>query len=195
MLDKTRKRSFNRGMPISHQAKIHNHTFLKLVIAVLILGFGLLILKYIRVKQEWREHVVKLSEGIRKFEFLNQVEDGELLAVIATHIPSDAHPILSETSTLQKYILTVSEKTGRDIVVIDRTKKILADAVSGNVGTQYTEDKDGEIAKTLFDGSPRSFIEKSTDFPNGINQVVVQVKDVTGTIVGALIISSSNIFK
>ncbi len=177
------------------QAIRHNHTFLKLVIAILILGVGLLILKYIKVKQEWKGHVVKLSEGIQKYEFSDQIEDAEMIAAIITEIPSSGAPIFSQQAILQKTVSVLNAKTQRSIVVVDKNLHILADSVAANVGKEYKQDANGEIKSTLFDGVPRSFIEKSSDFPNGINQAVVQIKDSSGTIVGAVVISSSNIFK
>ncbi|MGE5041498.1 MAG: hypothetical protein ACM3IJ_01200 [Candidatus Levyibacteriota bacterium] len=175
--------------------KVQNHTFLKLIIAILILGGGLLILKYIKVKEDWREHAVALTEGIQKYEFLDQVEDAQVLSAIATQIPSVGNPIISSDMTLQRMITVMSAKTERNIVVVDKNKKILADTIASRVGQTYAEDKNGEISKTLFDGVPRSFIEKDADFPDGISQTVVQMKDANGTIIGAVIITSSNIFK
>lgn len=177
------------------QAIRHNHTFLKLVIAILILGVGLLILKYVKVKQEWQGHVVKLSEGIQKYEFSDQVEDAQMIGSIITQIPFSGAPIISQEAVLQKTVSVLNSKTQRSIVVVDKNLTILADSVPSNVGKEYKGDTNGEIKSTLFDGVPRSFIEKSADYPNGINQAVVQVKDSNGTIVGAVIISSSNIFK
>lgn len=182
-------------MPKGVQAIRHNHTFLKLVIAILILGVGLLILKYVKVKQEWKGHVVKLSEGIQKYEFSDQVEDADVIASVITEIPSGGSPIFSQEATLQKLVSVVHARTERDVVIVDKNLKIIADSVPANVGKEYKEDANGEIQKTMFDGVARSFIEKSADYPNGISQVVVQVKDTNGTIIGAVILSSSNIFK
>lgn len=194
-LDREAVVSLNRSMPKGTRPNVHNHTFLKLIIAILILGAGLLVLKYIKVKEDWREHAVKLTEGIQKYEFLDQVEDAQVLSAIATQIPSVSNPIISSDLTLQKMITLISAKTERDIVVVDKNKRILADTIPSHIGQTYGEDKSGEIAKTLFDGVPRPFIEKNPDFPEGINQTVVQMKDANGTIIGAVIISSSNIFK
>lgn len=169
----------------------HHHNILLLCVLALFTVLGILGFKYLWVKQAWYSNSVKLQEGIQKLQIANAIEDGQMLALTITTTNAGSTPLIKVPSSLQKYVSLLSSKTGRDIVVLDKNNKILADTVPANVGTTYAFDE-GLIAKTLFDGVPRSFLEKSTDYPDGITETVVQVKDANGTIIGTLLISSSN---
>jgi uncharacterized membrane protein len=172
----------------------HHHNVLLLCILALFVLLGILGVKYLWVKQEWRGNAVALQEGIRKFQNAGAVEDAQILTTTIVSVPAGFTPLIKMPAALQKYVSLLSSQTGRDIVVMDKNNKIIADTVAANIGTTYTVDN-GLIAKTLFDGSPRLFIEKSTDYPDGITETAVQIKDANGTIIGTLLISLSNIFK
>lgn len=176
-----------------HKTLRHHHNLLLLCILALFLILGFLALKYLWVKSSFYENSVKLQSGIQKYQQLNSIEDAQILATTLISLPS-GNPLFRQPRELQKYIKTLSENTGRNIVVLDSKKKVLADANEGNVGEVYEHDEDGEVGKTILDAEPRAFIERSEEYPNGINQTVIQVKNASGTIVGALIVSSSNIF-
>lgn len=178
------------------QARLHkHHTWLILCSIILILFVGIIAMKFMYTKNMWYQNTVKLQEGIKKYDALNSQEDGKILAFTISTLPSLNLPLFKQIEQLQTYVSGYSTQTGRDVVVVDKDKVILADTIPGNIGDVYAEDKAGEVGKTMFDGVPREFLEKSMDYPNGINQTVVQVKDKSGTIVGAVIISSSHIFK
>lgn len=178
------------------QLRLHKHHTWLIICAVLLLIFlGIAGLKFYHTQKMWRSNTVKLQEGIDKYNALNSVEDAKVFAYTISTLPTVNLPLFKQIAQLQEYVSQVSTQTGRDIVVVDKDKVILADTISANVGEVFAEDKNGEIGKTMFDGVPRTFLEKSTDYPDGINQTVVQIKDKSGTIVGAFIISSSNIFK
>ncbi len=179
--------------PATHQTLRHHHNLLLLCVFALFVVLGFIAFKYLWIKETWYEHSVKLSGGLQKYETANSVEDGKILAATIVTIPS-GFPLLKQPAQLQKYVAAVSTLTGRDIVILSKNKTVLADTIPANVGKAYTEDN-GVVDKTLADGEARSFIERSTDYPNGIKETVIQMKDTTGTIIGALIISSSNIFK
>lgn len=172
----------------------HHHNVLLLCVLALFVILGILGFKYLWLKQEWRGNTVQLQQGISQLQDADSAEDGQILALTVATTPQGFTPLVKIPSALQKYVSTLSTATGRDIVILDKNNKILADTVPANIGTTYAYDN-GAISKTLFDGTPRSFIEKSTDYPNGITETAVQVKDVNGTIIGTLLISSSNIFK
>lgn len=176
-----------------HKTLRHHHNLLLLCILALFLILGFLALKYFWMRTSWYENSVKLQSGIQKYQQLNSIEDAQVLATTLTTLPS-GNPIFKQPKELQKYIESLSKATGRDIVVLNTSETILADTMADNVGETYNENKGGEVGKTIFDGEPRTFIERSGEYPNGINQTVIQVKDASGTIVGALIVSSSNIF-
>lgn len=176
-----------------HKTLRHHHNLLLLCVLALFLILGFLALKYFWVKSSWYLNTTKLQSGIQKYQELNSIEDAQVLATTLTTLPS-GNPLIKQSAALQKYLVTLSEKTGRNIVVVNMQKKILADTNEENVGQTYTHDENSEVGKTILDGEARSFIEKSMEYPNGINQTVIQVKDASGTILGALIVSSSNIF-
>ena len=92
---------------------------------------------------------------------------------------------------LQNYVSSVSTVLNRDVVIVDNNKKILADTVASNIGSTYSFDLSNEIEKTIEDGQVRGFEEKSTDYPNGISQVIVAMQDSGGVTVGAVIISNN----
>jgi hypothetical protein len=77
-----------------------------------------------------------------------------------------------------------------DIVVIDTNLKIVSDTIAANVGTAFAEDPGKEIAQTIKDGQPRTFVEKGKDYPQGLRQRVFAVKDGAGKIVGAVVVSA-----
>lgn len=172
----------------------HHHNVLLLCVLALFIVLGILAFKYLWVKKQWYGNTVQLQQGLSKIENANSAEDGKVLAITIATTPEGFTPLVKIPSALQKYIAALSTATGRDIVILDKNNKILADTMQSNVGTTYTYDN-GVISKTLFDGVPRSFIEKSVDYPDGITETVVQTKDANGTIIGTLLISSSNIFK
>lgn len=178
------------------QLRLHKHHTWLIVCAILLIIFlGIAGMKFIYTKNMWYQNTVKLQEGIKKYDVLNSQEDGKILAYTISTLPSLNLPLFKQIEQLQTFVSGYSTQTARDVVVVDKDKVILADTIPANVGDVYAEDKGGEVGKTMFDGVPREFLEKSMDYPNGISQTVVQIKDKSGTIVGALIVSSSNIFK
>lgn len=169
----------------------HSHHHFTLPILILIVIVGFLGYKYIVTKQAWKNHAVELQQGIQKEQTSSSVQDADIIATTITTVPQGS-PLFTNQPALQSYISNLSSKTDRYIVVLDKNQKILASKASDNVGLTYNLDGNGEIEKTLFDGNPRSFIEKSTVYPNGINLEVVQVKNAAGTIVGTILISPAN---
>lgn len=117
-----------------------------------------------------------------------------IVATTVTNYPA-ATPLYTQPAALQNYVATISKELKRDVVVIDTTKKILADTVAANVGKSYTYDTDGIINDTLQDGVSRSFIEKSTDYPQGISEVAVAMKNTNNQIVGVVLVSNTKVSK
>ena len=95
-------------------------------------------------------------------------------------------------ANLEKLIITLSQQFDRDIVVMDTKKIILADTVPLSIGAKYTLDETNEVQKTIEDGKTRRFIERSSDYPGGISQVVVALRESDHAIIGALILSTSH---
>lgn len=119
-------------------------------------------------------------------------EDAQMLATTLVTVPT-AKPLWGDSASMQKLVETLSKQTNRDIVVEDMHQKILADTFSANVGKLYNHAGNQDL-DTMKDGNPRRFTEKSTDYPSGVDEVVVPVKDNLGVTVGAVIMSTSHIF-
>jgi HAMP domain-containing protein len=96
---------------------------------------------------------------------------------------------------LQEYISDLHRDLRRDIVVVDPSKRILADAIPANQGTIFTHDTHGEIPATIGDGRPRTFTERSPDFPDGIQQIVIALRSETGDTVGAVIMEYTPMYR
>ncbi len=175
----------------AHRDHSHHHFHLGLfILFVLVLLVGI---KLISSKAKWNSYVVQSQNMTRQYKVLNSIEDGQMIATTIVSVPAN-NPILKQPAPLEEYIQGLSRQTGRDIVVVDTTKKILADSIAANVGTVYTYDSKGEIKHAFETGLPQTFNEKSVDYPNGIEQTVIPFKDLKGTVVGAIIISNSRIF-
>ncbi len=96
--------------------------------------------------------------------------------------------IANNPTGLQDFVNALYIARNRDIVVVGQQKQVLADSAPGNVGTIYKHDLRGEVAATLQDGQPRSFVEISVDHPSGVQQVITPLKDSAGNIIGATIL-------
>lgn len=88
---------------------------------------------------------------------------------------------------IQGQVSAIHDHFRRNIVVVDVKKRIIADAIPANAGTIYSHDSGDEVGKTLRDGNPRRFVEKSADYSGGAKQVVVPISP-DNTIVGAVIV-------
>lgn len=98
------------------------------------------------------------------------------------------------SSELQSYVSMLSTQLKRDIVVVDKNKKVLAATLAESKGTTYTYDTKGEIHMTFSDGKVRNFSEKSETYPSGVELTIVPMRDVAGVITGAVLISSTEVF-
>jgi PAS domain S-box-containing protein len=89
---------------------------------------------------------------------------------------------------LKRFAAALSRSYGRDIVVTNRNKRIMADAIPAEVGTVYDGDPGGEVALTMADGLPRTFVEPIGDYPQPIQQLVVPLRSSDKEVIGAIII-------
>lgn len=155
--------------------------FLFLLVVSLILG--LKVLKY------------RMALGNTASVLTNQSQNAtlETANLIAATISQGSSPLYKQPKEIQAYVKTASEQTKRDIVVVDKNKKIIADTIPVNVTAAFQEDNNGEVASTIVDGKVRMFTESSKDYPHGISQIVVPLKDSTNKIVGAVIVSQDQV--
>ncbi len=171
----------------------HSHTFLHIIIVVLIMIAVFAIAKHIVRQEKWTTYVVESQRAVSNYNNLNSIEDGNMIATTIISIP-EGNPLIKQSIALESYIKKISNQMERDIVVTDAGRKILADTFSSNVGKKYSSDKGGEVAMTIGDSLPRTFLEKSADYPGGVNETVIAIKNPQGATIGALIISNSTIF-
>lgn len=169
---------------------VHIYT---IAIVVLVAALLLLGLKYLHLKLAMNHYMLsEIWQQTNQPPVGNITDYGVILAVTLGQYPQ-ATPLYTQPLQLENYVVTLSKTLRRDIVVLDTHKKILADTVVGNMGSTYSSDNGNEINKTLQDGLTRSFTEKSTDYPSGLSEVVVPMKNDKAMIVGAVLISNSTI--
>lgn len=97
---------------------------------------------------------------------------------------------------LQELIGQLHETQQREVRVLDLDQRILASAIPGSIGTIYDADQTDEVASTLEDGQPRAFLETSAEFPQGIKQVVVPIRDEsTEKVIGAVMLDYTEVLQ
>ena len=109
--------------------------------------------------------------------------------------PHDNHTDLyQQPDRLQDFLSDVHRDLRRDMAVIGLDRRILADAIPANQGERFTADAHGEVAATMRDGRPRSFTERSADYPQGILQMVIPLRTGRGRTVGAVVMEYTPIY-
>jgi diguanylate cyclase (GGDEF)-like protein len=106
----------------------------------------------------------------------------------------DPFDLYEQPARLQGYISDIHRELGRDMEVIRRDRRILADALPENRGRRYDDNDQGAVEATMRDGRPRSFTERSDDYPQGILQMVIPLRTDRGTIVGAVVMEYTPIY-
>jgi len=115
---------------------------------------------------------------------------GRQLAEAVAFKAADApRPLLERPGALQAFVALQHSRSKRDLVIVDRSKIILADipGEEENVGKPFDHDRGNEIRRVLDDGQPRDFIEDSADVAEPIHLVAVPIEDEPGKIVGAVL--------
>jgi hypothetical protein len=165
-----------------HAVTIHIYT---IAIALLLLLLMLLGLKYAHLKlavKDYTKSTIWMNQQARP---TGQIGDyGLIVGQAYQSIPQ---------ADLQNFVTDLSKKINRDVLILDRNKKILADTLSANKGKVYDLDNDNQIIKTMEDGQTRTFEERSSDYPNGLLEVVVPIKNVKNEVLGAVLVSNSSL--
>lgn len=165
-----------------HAVTVHIYT---IAIALLILLLAVLGIKYFHLKlavEKYTQSAIWINSQEKP---TGQISDyGLIISQAVLDVPA---------ANLQNYVTNLSKQLDRDIVILDKSQKILADTLPLNVGLTYAYDKDNQVKLTIEDGQTRSFEEKSKDYPNGIFQLIVPTKNALGQITGAVIISRSTL--
>jgi hypothetical protein len=136
-----------------------------------------------------QSHKIAEKLAIAEAEHVAQV----LATLIVNYSFENGQSISVENSKkLQYYAKKLHDLQQRDIVVVDRQKLILADAIPENVGTTFDHDLGNEIQQTIRDGNSRTFLEKSVDYPQGIKLIVIPLKFDKNKTDGAVILEYSS---
>jgi len=171
-----------------HAVTIHIYTIIIAVLVLIMLAMGA---KYIHLKLATDRFMqATIWHNMQNQQNSNVSDYGALVAATITNMS-----LLSTPDVLQKYVDASSKAVHRDIVVLDTHTKILADTIPTNRGSAYSYDKEQAIAMTLKDGIMRDFVETSPDYPQGLVEVVVPIKDASSNILGAILVSGTTIAK
>lgn len=98
-------------------------------------------------------------------------------------------------ASAQEIVTRLHEAQGRDVVLVDAHRRILADAMPATSGKFFSEDDRGEVIATIRDGKVRTFVETSKDHPGGIKQIVAPVKSKSGQILGAVVLEYTPLYE
>lgn len=175
-----------------HAVTIHIYT---IIIALLALLLAIVGLKYLHLKfavEDFTQSAMMMNANQQP---MGNISD--YAVIIATTVVGypQGTPLYTQPAVLQNYVATLSKELQRDVVVLDKNRKILADTVAANVGTSYQHDLGKEVDQTLKDGVSRSFLETSTDYPSGVTEVIVPMKDANNQIIGAVLVSNTTVSK
>lgn len=115
--------------------------------------------------------------------------------LVSEYVVAPAPLKASAQAELQEHIMRLKELHQRDIVIVDLNKRILADAVPGEIGTVFRHDKNNEVGKTLADGRIRTFTERSAAYPQGIRQIIVPLESDNGKRIGAIVLEYTPLYQ
>ncbi len=79
----------------------------------------------------------------------------------------------SKPEYLQNYVDGLHALHGRDLVIVDRNKKGIADSDKEEIGAVFNQDPGNEVGQAMRDGRTRTFVERGKQHPQGIRQIVV----------------------
>ncbi|PHM05757.1 HAMP domain-containing protein, partial [Nostoc sp. 'Peltigera malacea cyanobiont' DB3992] len=96
---------------------------------------------------------------------------------------------------LQEHVQSLHKQRQRDLEIVDRNKIILADVAAEDIGTQLNHDLNNEVGKTIGDGIPRTYVETSPEYPQGIQLIAVAFKTNKGETIGAVILEYTPLYK
>jgi signal transduction histidine kinase/DNA-binding response OmpR family regulator len=155
-------------------------------------GFGLAVLLVAIVAGiSIRNHVVSVdTHALQEAQSVTKVIE----LFLARHAGDrEGDPLVAKQAELQRDVVRLFGLYGQDMVVLDRNKRIVADAVAPEIGVTYRNDTHDEVARTIADGTPRTFIEISEAYPQGIKELVAPLRIENAT-VGALILEYTSIY-
>lgn len=100
----------------------------------------------------------------------------------------------NEAHELQRHITQMHKLQNRDIEVVNLQKKIIADVIPEAIGKILDHDESDVVQLTIQDGQTRTFVEQNEEHPQGIQQIVVPLKNSQNATVGAVILEWSSLY-
>ena len=132
-------------------------------------------------------------EGVERAALLEAEHFADLIAFTASD-EMDGRPELLET-----YVEGLNAIFKRDVVIVDRNKRGIADANKSEIGQVFTHDGGNEVASTMGDGKVRTFVEQNDLHIDGAKQLVVPLRKNhakrDSAIVGAVIVEYTQIYE
>ncbi|MCU7729020.1 EAL domain-containing protein [Actinoplanes sp. KI2] len=110
------------------------------------------------------------------------------------HARDTSTPLFYNPEALAAYIQRLHGSQQRDIVVVDRFKRILADVNPKDTGSVYAGDTGDQVTRTIDDGRARTFVERTADNSHPMLQVVVPITGATDVVKGAVIFEYTQLY-
>ncbi|MBG1262019.1 ATP-binding protein [Nostoc commune] len=143
---------------------------------------------------------ISANQQLKIAKYLAQQEAEEVAGLLGYFVSHEIeyHEMRSREeilADLQKHVQSLHKQRQRDLEIVDRNKIILADVVAEDIGTRLDHDRNNEVGKTIQDGIPRTYIESSPEYPNGIQLIAVAFKTSNGETIGAVILEYTPLYK
>ncbi|MFN6479447.1 ATP-binding protein [Nostoc sp. DedQUE07] len=144
---------------------------------------------------------INAHQQLKIAKYIAQQEAEEVAGLVAyfvSHELDEYHEMESRDkmlAELQEHVISLHKRRQRDLEIVDRNKIILADVVPEDIGTRLDRDRNNEVGKTIQDGIPRTYIEFSPEYPNGIRLIAVPFKTGKGERIGAVILEYTPLYE
>ena len=143
---------------------------------------------------------ISANQQLNIAKYLAQQEAEEVAGLLGYFVSHEFenHKMRSQDRVLahlQEHVRSLHKQRQRDLEIVDRNKIILADVVTEDIGTRLDRDRNNEVGKTIHDGVPRTYIETSPEYPNGIQLIAVTFKTSNGETMGAVILEYTPLYK
>ncbi|MEH1868705.1 MAG: ATP-binding protein [Nostoc sp.] len=143
---------------------------------------------------------ISAHQQLKMAKYLAQQEAEEVAGLLGYFVSHELeyHELRSREKMLahlQDHVESLHNQRQRDLEIVDRNKIILADVVAEDIGTRLDHDRNNEVGKTIQDGIPRTYVESSPEYPNGIQLIAVAFKTNNGETIGAVILEYTPLYK
>ncbi|MEH2162878.1 MAG: ATP-binding protein [Nostoc sp.] len=143
---------------------------------------------------------VSAYQQLKIAKYLAQEEAEEVAGLLEYFVSHEFeyHETRSREETLaqlQEHVQSLHKQRQRDLEIVDRNKIILADVLAEDIGTRLDRDRNNEVGKTIHDGIPRTYVEASPDYPQGIQLIAVVFKTKKGETIGAVILEYTPLYE